>query len=122
MIYCLNSKKPHENREPLTSSPGSPNVALPGASTGILPVAVEEHVKGNAITISAAIGSCPITGTGTIDTSATQITQLTNSEEVQQWTFTPFTGDIAVARQQELSTLQAQLATRTEYANCGLNL
>ncbi len=54
MIYFLNSKKPHENREPLTSSPGSLNMALPGASTGRMPVAVEEHVKGNAITTSAA--------------------------------------------------------------------
>ncbi len=122
MIYDLLSKNPHENREPLTSSPGCPNVALPGASTGRMPVAVEERVKGNAITISAAIDSGPITGTGTIDTSTIQITQLTNSEVVQQWTFTPFTGDIAVARQQELSTLQAQLATHTEYANRGLNL
>jgi hypothetical protein len=122
MTYCLNPKKPHENREPLTSSPGSPNVASPGPSTGRMPVAVEEHVKGNAITTSAAVGPGPITGTGTIDNSNVQITQLTNSGEVQQWTFTPFTGDIAVARQQELSTLQAQLATHTEYANCGLNL
>src|SRR5258708_31410316 len=44
MIYCLNPKRPHENRDPLIASPGSPNVASPGASTGRRPVAVEEHV------------------------------------------------------------------------------
>src|SRR5258708_39614480 len=44
MIYCLNPKRPHENRDALIASPGSPNVASPGASTGRRPVAVEEHV------------------------------------------------------------------------------
>src|SRR5260221_12303691 len=44
MIYCLNPKRPHENRDPLISSPGSPNVASPGACTGRRPVAVEEQV------------------------------------------------------------------------------
>jgi len=44
MIYCLHPKNPHKNREPLISSPDSSNVASPGASTGAIPVAVDEHV------------------------------------------------------------------------------
>src|SRR5258708_39447071 len=44
MVYCLHPKNPHENREPLISSPDSFNVASPGASTGAMAVAVEEHV------------------------------------------------------------------------------
>src|SRR5258707_9707610 len=44
MIYCLHPKNPHENRDPLISSPDSSNVASPGASSGAMPVAVDKHV------------------------------------------------------------------------------
>src|SRR5260221_13360758 len=44
MIYCLHPKNPHKNREPLISSPDSSNVPSPGASTGAIPFALDEHV------------------------------------------------------------------------------
>src|SRR6266446_5415364 len=64
MIYCLNPKRPHENRDPLISSPGSPNVASPGACTGRRPVAVEEQVTCpfcKHLLQGALLGDCRVT-------------------------------------------------------------
>jgi serine/threonine protein kinase len=71
MIYCLHPKNPHENRDPLISSPDSSNVASPGASSGAMPVAVEKHVTCplcKYLLQGALLGDCRVTrwiGSGT---------------------------------------------------------
>src|SRR5258708_33050827 len=71
MVYCLHPKNPHENREPLISSPDSSNGASPGASTGAMLVAVEEHVSCHIckyLLQGALLGDCRVTrwiGSGT---------------------------------------------------------
>ena len=71
MIYCLHPKNPHENRDPLISSPDSSNVASPGASSGAMPVAVEKHVTCHIckyLLQGALLGDCRVTrwiGSGT---------------------------------------------------------
>src|SRR5260221_5229949 len=64
MIYCLHPKNPHENRDPLISSPDSSNVASPGASSGAMPVAVEKHVNCHYcryLLQGALLGDCRVT-------------------------------------------------------------
>src|SRR5256884_8648174 len=71
MIYCLHPKNPHENRDPLISSPGSSNVTSPGASIGAMPVTVDEHVTCHIckyLLQGALLGDCRVTrwiGSGT---------------------------------------------------------
>src|SRR5437588_7590457 len=71
MIYCLHPKNPHENRDPLISSPGNSNVASPGASIGAMPVTVDEHVTCHIckyLLQGALLGDCRVTrwiGSGT---------------------------------------------------------
>src|SRR6266446_261311 len=71
MIYCLYPKNPHENSDPLISSPGSYNVTSPGASIGAMPVTVDEHVTCHickCLLQGALLGDCRVTrwiGSGT---------------------------------------------------------
>jgi serine/threonine protein kinase len=71
MIYCLHPKNPHENRDPLISSPASANVASPGVSVGVMPVTVDEHVTCHIckyLLQGALLGDCRVTrwiGSGT---------------------------------------------------------
>src|SRR5256884_3549261 len=71
MIYCLHPKNPHENSDPLISSPGNSNVASPGASIGAMPVTVDEHVSCHIckyLLQGALLGDCRVTrwiGSGT---------------------------------------------------------
>src|SRR5947209_9512057 len=71
MIYCLHPKNPHENRDPLISSPGSSNVTSPGASIGAMPVTVDEHVTCHIckyLLQGTLLGDCRVTrwiGSGT---------------------------------------------------------
>src|SRR5215470_13891214 len=61
MMYCLNPKKPHENKESLSSAP---TVILPGSPAGEPPVAVEERVTCHYcryLLQGALLGDCRIT-------------------------------------------------------------
>src|SRR5258707_11089658 len=61
MIYCLNPKKPHENKG---SSSSAPTVILSGSSTGGTPLTVEEQVTCHYcryLLQGALLGDCRVT-------------------------------------------------------------
>src|SRR5258708_24866514 len=61
MMYCLNPKKPHENKG---SSSSAPTVILSGSSTGGTPLTVEEQVTCHYcryLLQGALLGDCRVT-------------------------------------------------------------
>src|SRR5260370_24572751 len=64
MMYCLNPKKQHENKELHASSSDDPSEALSGISTAITSVAIEEQVACHYckyLLQGALLGDCRIT-------------------------------------------------------------